>query len=238
MMCPVFQATSMKLIKSNEIVLGEVEERKVGDQFEYLAKVYRIDGRKVQVETPFFRLRNLCFDTFGQDIKFVKVPMTEWLRHQVRQIEEGVDNHVRLPDNLEHLGIIMKRMFCNGETANIVTSKFLKFIPCDDNGNILTQDSADPEHILDTEFSFRIEFPHVYMGTHKNGQTVSCSARVMAIKYKTKAKEEEEDSDTQLIDDTEVKTMSQSKLTAEEMAKVSKLKPKLKRLNERLVTAK
>ena len=236
MMCPVFQATSMKLIKSNEIVLGEVEERKVGDQFEYLAKVYRIDGRKVQVETPFFRLRNLCFDTFSQDIKYVKVPMTEWLRDQIRQIEEGVDNHVRLPDNLEHLGIIMKKMFCNGETANIVISKFLKFIPCDDNGNILMQDSEDPEHILDTEFSFRIEFPHVYMGTHKNGQTVSCSSRVMAIKYKTKAKEE--DSDTESVDDTEVETVSQSKLTPEELAKVSKLKPKLKRLNERLVTAK
>ena len=235
MMCLVFQDTSMSLIKSSEVVMGEVEERKVGDQLEFLAKLYRKDGRKVVINTPFFRLRNLDFDSFGPDIKYVKVPMTEWLRDQVREIENGVDNQIRLPDVIEHLGIIMKRMFCNGSTANIVTSKFLKLIPCDDNGNIIAQDSDDIEHILDTEFSFRIEFVHVYMGMHKNGHTVSCSTRVTAIRYKTKVNKDE-DSDTQLNDDAEVEI--ESKLTPEKMTKLSKAKQSFKRLNGRLNVAK
>ena len=79
-LCPVFQATALNLIKSKDIVLGEIEERKVGEQLEYLAKVYRADGRKVVINTPFFHLKNLTFDTLPQyNAKFVQVPMTPTL---------------------------------------------------------------------------------------------------------------------------------------------------------------
>ena len=78
MMSPVFQATSMSLIKSSEVVMGEVKERKVGAQLEFSAKLYRKYGRKkIIINTPFFCLRNLVFDSFSQDIKYVKAPMNE-----------------------------------------------------------------------------------------------------------------------------------------------------------------
>ena len=70
-----------------------------------------------------------------------------------------------------------------------------------------------------------------YMGMHKNGQTVSCSTRVVAIKYKTNVNEED-DTDVDLDnDDTDVKLTPNSKLSPEEMTKFAKPKPKLKRLN-------
>ena len=230
-MCPVFQATSMNMIKSSDLVLGEVEERKVGDQLEYLAKLYRKDGRKVEINTPFFRMNRVIFDTFQQDIKYVQVPMTQWLSDQVRLIERGVETQVKLPEDLEHLGVIMKRMFCGGETTNIVTSKFIRFIPCDHDGNIITDD-LDIEAIQDTDFSFKIEFPHVYMGTHKNGQSVSCSARVTAIRYKRDVISNE--ANTQLNDESQVEEEEvepEKELAPEEQIKLSKPKPKLKRLN-------
>ena len=224
------------MIKSKEIALGEVEERKVGDQLEYLAKIYRSDGRKVEINTPFFHLKKLSFDNFQQHVKFVQVPMTKWLREQVREIELGVEKQVKLPEDIEHLGVIMKRMFCSGDTANIVTSKWIKLIPCDDSGNIIAED-IDDEMIEDTEFSFKIEFAHVYMGTHKNGQTVSCSARVMAIRYKSI---KVDDDDTSMIADdvekveAEEKPIPEIKLSPGDKVKLSKPKPKVKRL----VTAK
>ena len=227
--CPVLQANAMNMIKSKEIALGEVEERKVGDQFEYLAKIYRSDGRKVEINTPFFHLKKLAFENFQQNIKFVQVPMTKWLREQVQEIERGVESQVKLPDDMEHLGVIMKRMFCGGDTANIVTSKWIKFIPCDDNGNVIAED-VDTEMIEDTEFSFRIEFSHVYMGTHKNGQTVSCAVRVMGIRYKKDVVTENE---SPMIDESEVEDRQKPeiKLTAEEKVKLVKSKTKVKRLN-------
>ena len=164
--------------------------------------------------------------------------MTQWLCDQFRQIEQGVESQIKLPEDITHLGVIMKRMFCNSDSAKIVTSKFLKLIPCDDSGNMIVQDIADIEDIVDTEVSFKIEFPHAYMGTHKNGQTVSCSSRVSAIRYKTKQMEEEVDSDTQLLDDSEEKPTPEAqltpdvKITAEKLVKkIQKSKPKLKRLN-------
>ena len=54
MMYPVFQDTPMKLIQSKEVLMGDVEEKKVGDQLEFLAKLFRKDGRKVVINTPFF----------------------------------------------------------------------------------------------------------------------------------------------------------------------------------------
>lgn len=219
----------MKFIQSSEVVMGDVEEKKVGDQLEFLAKLFRKDGRKVVINTPFFHLEKLVFDKFGQDVNCVQVPMTEWLRIQIKNIEDAVDNQIKLPDVIEHLGIIMKRTFLNGQDTNVVTSKYLKFIPCDNDGNIIAKDIDNIDDIVNTEFSFRIEFHHVYMGMHKNGQTVSCSSRVVAIRYKTNVNEEDDD-DTDVDLDTDVKLTPNSKLSPEEMAKVAKPKPKLKRL--------
>ena len=70
MMCPVFQDTSMKFIQTKEVVMGEIEEKKVGDQLEFLAKLFRKDGRKVVINTPFIALKKLVFDKFGQDVVF------------------------------------------------------------------------------------------------------------------------------------------------------------------------
>ena len=233
MMCPVFQDTPMKLIQPKEVVMGEVEEKKVGDQLEFLAKLFRKDGRKVVINTPFFHLNKLVFDKFGQDIDCIQVPMTEWLRIQIKNIEQAVDDQVKLPDSIEHLGIIMKQTFLKGPHTNVVTSNYLKFIPCDNDGNVIAKDVDNIDDIVDTEFSFRIEFPHVYMGMHKNGQTVSCSTRVVAIRYKTTVNEEDnDDTDVDLDnDDTNVKLTPNTKLSPEEMAKIAKPKPKLKRLN-------
>lgn len=232
-MCPVFQDASMKFIQPKEVVMGEVEEKKVGDQLEFLAKLFRKDGRKVVINTPFFPLNKLVFDKFGQDIDCVQVPMTEWLRIQIKNIEQAVDDQVKLPDSIEHLGIIMKKTFLNGPHTNIVTSKYLKLIPCDNDGNVIAKDVDNIDDIVDTEFSFRIEFPHAYMGVHKNGQSVSCSTRVVAIRYKTSVNEEDDDdTDVDLDnDDTDVKLTPNSKLSPEEMSKFAKPKPKLKRLN-------
>ena len=47
MMCPVFQAPSMNWIKAKEVALGEVEEKKVGDQLEYLAKLFAVMVEKL-----------------------------------------------------------------------------------------------------------------------------------------------------------------------------------------------
>ena len=228
MMYPVFQATSMNMIKSSEVTVGDVEERKVGDQLEYLAKLYRKDGRKIEVNTPFIRMKSLTFDTFQQDVKFVQVPMTQWLSDQVRLIERAVESQVQLPEDIEHLGVIMKRMFCGGDTTNIVTSKFIKFIPCDSDGNKIIDD-LEIEAIQDTDFSFKIEFPHVYMGTHKNGQTVSCSARVTAIRYKRDVLSNE--ADAQINDETEDEVESENEQPPKKLIRVSTPKPKAKRLN-------
>lgn len=227
MMCPVFQATSMNMIKTKDITLGEVEERKVGEQLEYVAKIYRTDGRKVVINTPFFHLKNLTFENLGKsNIKIVHVPMTQWLRDQVRQIEQAVESQVELPEDLEHLGLIMKHMYCNADMANIVTSKFLKFLSCNESGNIIADidEDVDVETLGDTEFSFKIEFPHVYMGNHKNGQTVSCSARVTSIRFKSDLEFDEEATQSK----TELKT--EAKITPEEKVKLSKSKSKVKRL--------
>ena len=233
MMCPVFQDTPMKLIQPKEVVMGDVEEKKVGDQLEFLARLFRKNGRKVVINTPFISLKKLVFDKFGQDVNCVQVPMTEWLRLQIKNIEEAVDNQIKMPEAIDHLGIIMKKTFVNGPHTNIVTSNYMKFIPCDNDGNVIAKDTDNIDDIVDTEFSFRIEFPHVYMGMHKNGQTVSCSKRVVAIKYKTNVNEEDDDdTDVDLDnDDTDVKLTPNSKLSPEEMTKIAKPKPKVKRLN-------
>ena len=40
--------------------------------------------------------------------------MTEWLRLQFKNVEQAVDDQVKLPDGIEHLVIIMKKTFVNG----------------------------------------------------------------------------------------------------------------------------
>ena len=156
-------------ICASRIVLFQAEQVKIGNRCDVIQKLSYSDGQKLIIQTPFMEQQKLDFTEFGNS-HCIHIPMNEWIVNQIKIIENVVQNYVIFPSELQHLKKKFRPIW-KGEKSYIQTSPCFKVVVISDNYYDFSN--------MDTAYgfySFRLEFPHVYIGKHRNGETYSIYA--------------------------------------------------------------
>ena len=156
-----------------------------------------INGKKVILQTRCHQTHSglsiYCNDT---DSKCLAVPLDDWLRTQLSNIEKFVIMNVSIPSDVPKSkeGAYVYKPFVLRDTLLLPISKWCKYFKFDKSkgGHVLLENF---EHFERGKYNVDIEVSHVYIGPHKGGQNFSLSLRVTQITYK------EEESDISHFDD-------------------------------------
>ena len=158
----------------------------------------RINGRRVALQTSLYHTKaGLFFYCAKNQGKCLRVPLDDWLRQQLLNIEKDVMMKVSIPDDVPKSkeGTYVYKPLYLGDSMLITVSKFCRYFKYDKSqGGYVFLDEFEPFNV--GQYNVNIDVSHVYIGPHKGGQNFSLSLMVTEITYKA----DEEDDATYRLD--------------------------------------
>ena len=170
-------------INNDQLILTAPTPDKVPASYKQLL---RINGKKVVLQSPNHQTNSgLFFYCNDNDSKYIAVPVDDWLRTQLSNIEKFVMMKVSIPSNVPKSkeGSYVYKPLALTDTLLLTVSKWCKYFKFNKSkgGHVLLENFEQFER---GQYNFNIEVAHVYIGPHKGGQNFSLSLRVTQITYK------------------------------------------------------
>ena len=171
-------------ISASNIVLFQAEQCKIGNRCDVIQRLSYSDGQELILQTPFIEQEKLEFTEFG-NTQCIQIPMNEWIVNQIQIIENVVQSSVVFPPELQHLERKFrpiwkgeKSYFQTSSSSSSSSSCFKVIMIIENYGDLPSTDLGYGF------YSFCIEFPYVYIGKHRNGETFSIYACCSHVWYK------------------------------------------------------
>ena len=125
------------------------------------------------------------FFYYSKEMKSLAVPVDDWLRTQLTNIEKDIMMKVSIPSDVPKSkeGAYVYKPLSLSETLFVPVSKFCKYFKYDQTKHAhVCLESFEP--FEKGHYNVNIEVSHVYIGPHKGGQNFSLSLRITQLTYK------------------------------------------------------
>ena len=192
----LLQASPSTQVNEAQVTLTNPTPEKVPSSYKQLI---RVNGEKVILQTANYQTKSgLLFYCNRNEMKALAVPVDDWLREQLTNIEKAVMTKVTIPPDVPKSkeGAYVYRPLILRDTLFLSVSKWCRYFKFDSSkGGYTVLENFVP--FEKGQYNVNIEVSHVYIGPHKGGQNFSLSLRITQIMYK----EEEKSSEFHLDDE-------------------------------------
>ena len=145
------------------------------------------NNAKVVLQTSNYETKKglLVYSNVNHSMQFLGVPVDDWLRSQLNEIETFVVSNVKIPENIAKSpnGQYYYKPLKRTNLLYINISKWCRYFELSygDGGYIPVNNLGK---FTEGSYNMNIEVSHVYVGPHKNGEHYSLSLRIVQIVYK------------------------------------------------------